>query len=209
MKYKDFYLDFEGFGLNNYIIAGSKRIHTRKHYKLKMERGIYLLDLYQVISVYGKSMLTYLKDLFNSGDIYSDKKILDYLNDIKLGFCKFNVEYKMVGSTKKKFPLGCANLIKDIKVYKQTKPISRGYQIEPSSNVVQDMFDFSRLPNNLPGEHLLKVIALDLDTLKDIVTKRKTFISYSDMFGDYHLGLISLILTLRLCKERNKNYLRI
>lgn len=214
-KYKDLFIKSEGRGLNHYVKYGSKYIiYPCLKFTITIDRGIYLIDLNNLFLKYGESIKFKLSQLLASGDIFTDKDIMSYL-DTKLGFRKFIISFNC-SSTPKKLTLGNIKFIKSIYIKEKssfTKPHS-----DSIVDANYDRYDFSRLTNKkLPGKSLLNLI-LDLSKLRDYCNRKKentvfkTLSTFSDQnycISEYSFGLMSLILTLRLCKERNKNYLRI
>jgi hypothetical protein len=214
-RYKDLFIKSEGRGLNHYVKYGSRFIiYPLLKFSITIDHGIYLLDLNNLFLKYGESIKFKLSQLLASGDIFTDKDIMSYL-DTKLGFRKFIISLNY-SSTPKKLTLGNINLIKSIYIKERssfTKP-----HLDFIVDANYDRYDFSRLTDKkLPGKSLLDLI-FDLSKLEDYCSRKKentvfkTLSTFSDQnycISEYSQGLMSLILTLRLCKERNKNYLRI
>lgn len=214
-RYKDLFIKSEGRGLNHHIKYGSRFIiYPLLKFSITIDHGIYLLDLNNLFLKYGESIKFKLSQLLASGDIFTDKDIMSYL-DTKLGFRKFIISLNY-SSTPKKLTLGNIKLIKSIYIKERssfTKP-----HLDFIGDANYDRYDFSRLTDKkLPGKSLLELI-LDLSKLEDYCSRKKentvfkTLSTFSDQnycISEYSQGLMSLILTLRLCKERNKNYLRI
>ena len=209
-KYKDIYINLEGRGLNHHIKYGSRYIiYPCLKFTITVDRGFYLIDLNNLFLKYGDSFRIKLSQLLSSGDIFTDRDIMNYL-DTSLGFQKFIVSFRYK-STPKKLSLGNLNIIKSIHVKQKS------YFKKPASVTDIDLstLDLSRLSNKLPGKSLLRLI-FDLEKLRDYCKREEnifnTLSSLSNpnyCINDYSFGIISLILTIRLCNERNKNYLRI
>lgn len=213
-KYKDLFIKSEGRGLNHYVKYGSRFIiYPLLKFSIIIDHGIYLLDLNNLFLKYGESIKFKLSQLLASGDIFTDKDIMSYL-DTKLGFRKFIVSFNY-NSIPKKLTLGNIKFIKSIYI-KERSSFTKHSDFIIDANY--DRYDLSRLTNKkLPGKSLLDLI-LDLSKLRDYCNRKKentvfkTLSTFSDQnycISEYSFGLMSLILTLRLCKERNKNYLRI
>lgn len=206
-RHKDIYINNKWHRLNHHIRYGKYGIfYPGLKHIITVRRGFYLVDLNNLFLKYGDSFKLKLSQLLASGDIFTDKDIMSFL-DTKLGFQKFNVEL-IYESTPKKLPLENIKFINRIFI-KQQNSFKYLTSIE---EVDLNKYDTSKLRNkNQPGKSLLELI-FNLDTLKIYCRDKCIALHQNDpkyCIGEHSFGLISLILTLRLCRERNKNYLRI
>lgn len=208
-RHKDIYIDEnKKYDLNHGIRYSKYHVfYPHLNHIITVRRGFYLVDLNNLFLKYGDSFKLRLSKLLVSGEIFTDKEIMSFL-DTKLGFQKFMVNLVYSG-TPKKLSLGNIKFIYRIFV-KQRSSFRYLASIEETD---LSKYDASKLRNkNQPGKSLLELI-FNLDTLKDYCCGCKFLTLHQNnpeyCISEHSFGIISLILTLRLCKERNKNYLRI